>query len=447
MPPAVRPDLPADRRLAGAAALAYVIASGVENMELLRAPAFGAPADAIRAAHADGTLAAVTLGAGALSLGAYAVFAVGLAGHRRAALAGGFAGIVLAALALFAGAVLAATGGDLTDGATRAAHAWQLGLRMLSGPCLALLLLAGSRELAPWLRRSARAVAVPLALAPLAAIVQHEALLAAALAAFALHALWVAGGRPRLDRRRAPAPRAVPRAGARGRPGRRGAARAAGGDRDVLRVGARAAAARRVRPAPSTSARRSSTGRRCAVRSRPCGAAGRGGGRVSCRRSGGVTAHLGRSTFGRLQAWAWLVLFGGFPVSTGLLLRSRPARPGPGGPRSSPVAAVLGAAVAASASAGAALWLDPARSGCRRSAGASSAGGSRCWHVRRLGGCRGPARRPDGRRSRWWRCPPARCSPWRAPAPPIPRTSPPSPPSRRPARSSCSPAATASRRA
>ena len=64
-------------RIAGAAGLAYVIASGVENMELLRAPAFGAPAAEIRAAYADGALAAVTLGAGALSLAAYAVFVAG----------------------------------------------------------------------------------------------------------------------------------------------------------------------------------------------------------------------------------------------------------------------------------------------------------------------------------------------------------------------------------
>ena len=78
----------ATQRAIGAAGLGYVLLAGVENMELLRAPVFGAPAAEIRAAYADGALAAVTIGAGALSLVCFAVFAAGLAARDRAAFAG-----------------------------------------------------------------------------------------------------------------------------------------------------------------------------------------------------------------------------------------------------------------------------------------------------------------------------------------------------------------------
>lgn len=355
MRPALR--LEPRARIAGAAGLAYAITSGVENMELLRAPGFGAPAAEIRAAYADGALAAVTLGAGALSLAAYAVVVAGLAGRRRAGLAGGFAGIVLAAAALFAGAVLAATGGDLTDGATRAAHTWQLTLRMLSGPCLALFLVAAAADLPPWLARTARAVAVPLALAPLAALTRDDALLAAALVAFGLHAVWIA---------------AV------------GLAWTAGGVRRaaflllVLAAGLIGSAllalpeatgayfAWALAPAPLAawaggvylaSAAVYAAGLRApaqAVRPLLAGAVV-----LSASVLAITLAHLDAFDLGRLQAWAWLVLFAAFAAATGGLLARAPRGRGPGPALPPPARAALATAALGLAATGVALWLDP----------------------------------------------------------------------------------------
>ena len=44
------------RRLAGAAALAYVLGVSIENMEVLEAPTIGSPIAEIRANYADQTL-------------------------------------------------------------------------------------------------------------------------------------------------------------------------------------------------------------------------------------------------------------------------------------------------------------------------------------------------------------------------------------------------------
>jgi hypothetical protein len=87
-------------------------------------------------------------------------------------------------------------------------------------------------------------------------------------------------------------------------------------------------------------------------------------------------AHLGKFDLGRLQAWAWLVLFGGFALTTGALLvaggraardedaalapraRAVPARDE--GSALAPWARALLAVVAAALVAlGAGLWIDP----------------------------------------------------------------------------------------
>src|SRR5215207_4918512 len=94
---------------AGAAALGYVIAAGVENMELLRAPLPGAGAAAIRTAYADGALAAVCALSGILSLLFYVAFAAALAPRLRmprAALTCALAGPALALAGIVASAPL-----------------------------------------------------------------------------------------------------------------------------------------------------------------------------------------------------------------------------------------------------------------------------------------------------------------------------------------------------
>ena len=66
------------RRITGAAALAYVAAAAIENMELLGMPRLGGSPAAIEAAYADTALGVVTVAAGALSLLCYVAFAFGL---------------------------------------------------------------------------------------------------------------------------------------------------------------------------------------------------------------------------------------------------------------------------------------------------------------------------------------------------------------------------------
>jgi hypothetical protein len=183
-----------DRRLrvAGAAGLAYVVLAGVENMEVLRAPAPDAAAAGIRAAYADQALAAATALAGVASLASYAVFAVALASRapRRApAIAAGLAGPLLALAGIVATAplVLGAAG---SDRAVRGAYALQHDLRLLAGPCLALVVvsIAAGGILPAALRRAAAPLAVALAVAPLALAGPGTG---AATAAFGLHSLWL----------------------------------------------------------------------------------------------------------------------------------------------------------------------------------------------------------------------------------------------------------------
>jgi hypothetical protein len=70
--------------------------------------------------------------------------------------------------------------------------------------------------------------------------------------------------------------------------------------------------------------------------------------------------HLDKFDLGRLQAWAWLVLFAGFALATAavLVMGERPARAGTPLPRWS--RALFAAIAAALTGAGLALWIDPA---------------------------------------------------------------------------------------
>ena len=353
MPPALR-----HARAIGAAGLGYVLLAGVENMELLRAPVFGAPAAEIRAAYADGALAAVTIGAGALSLACFAVFAAGLAARDRAAFAGAVAGLLLAAAALFAGAVLAATAGDLSDATTESLLDARLTLRLLSGPCLALFILRASRGLARPLAAVARPLAVALALTPLAALAHERALLVAALVVFGLHSLWIAGlslAWTAGSARRAAFLLLVIAAGLVGAallavPGATGAffawplapeplAAWAGG----VYVGAAAVYAAGLR-VPASAARPLLAG--AVVLSSSVFAI--------------TLAHLDLFDLGRLQAWAWLVLFAGFALTTAVLLRRSPgARPDAPAVHAAARAALAVVAVALAGIA-AVLWADPA---------------------------------------------------------------------------------------
>jgi hypothetical protein len=147
-----------------------VIAAGVENMELLGAPLFGAPAAEVRAVYADQALALVTSTAGVLSLAFYCVFVAGLFSltRSRAALFG-LAAVALAAVGLSFGLVLAVDVAGLSDPTVRSLYELQLFLRLLAGALMALFLvvIARSGELPAALRWSARVAAVPLVLGPL----------------------------------------------------------------------------------------------------------------------------------------------------------------------------------------------------------------------------------------------------------------------------------------
>jgi hypothetical protein len=83
------------RRVTGAAALSYVVLAAIENMELLGAPALGAPAAEVRAVYDDTALSVITTTAGALLLAGCAAFAALLAKRwLPAAMAGGARGHV-----------------------------------------------------------------------------------------------------------------------------------------------------------------------------------------------------------------------------------------------------------------------------------------------------------------------------------------------------------------
>jgi hypothetical protein len=374
--PSALPRVRVAHRLAGAAALGYVIAAGVENMELLRAPGPGAGAADVRAAYADGALAAVTAAAGVLSLVLYAVFAASLApGLRRprAALASGLAGAALALAGIVAAAPLVLDGGaGMTGEAVVSAAELQRTLRQLAGPCMALFLLCAAAAVPRPLARAAPAIALPLALAPVAGHVP-------AAIAFSLHALWIwlaalwllFGGVPMaaLVRRSAFLLLVV-------------AAGAVGAALLIVPDATGSFFAWGLRPAPLAafaggvyvgSAAVYAAGLRAPwgeARALVAAAVV-----LSVSVLAVTLAHLDVFDLGRLQAWAWLALFAAFAVTTcGLLIAGgRPARRGVPLPR--PARAALALAGIALGGIGIRLWIDP---GALPDLGGRFAG---CWAV------------------------------------------------------------------
>jgi hypothetical protein len=357
-------------RLAGAAGLGYVIAAGVENMELLGAPLPGAAAADIRAAYADQALAAVTWSAGVVSLLLYVVFVASLAPRLRwprAALAGGIVGPALALAGVIANAPLVLDAGLSDDTVVAVADAQQ-SLRQSAGPFMALFLFClGASDVLPGrLSRAARAIAVPLALTPLAAVTDAHWMQVAAVVAFGLHALvvwlaslWlIAGGgvAPAVLIRRAVFLMVAVAAGLVGVallivPGATGTYFAWGLAPDSLAafaggvyVGSAALYAAGLR-APWRQARALVAA--AAV--------------LSVSVCVVTLAHLELFDFDRLQTWAWLVLFPGFALATSglLIVGLRPLREHDGVALAGWIRAMLGIVAAVLAAIGVGLWIDP----------------------------------------------------------------------------------------
>jgi hypothetical protein len=355
--------------LAGAAGLAYVVCAGVENMELLGSPLPGASAGDIRAAYADQALVAVMALAGILSLLFYAWFAATLAPRLRrprAALLGGIGGPLLALAGIVASAPLVLDGGaGLSDSGVRSAFDLQQTLRLLAGPLMALFLFCAADAFPPMLSRAARWVALPLALTPLAAATGEHALYVAALVALGLHALiiwlaslWLLVGRgvaPAVLVRRAAFLMLVVAAGLIGVallivPGATATFFAWGLAPESLAafgggvyVGSAVVYGAALR-APWREARALVAA--AAVLS------------VSVLVISLV--HIDIFDLGRLQSWAWLVLFGGFALATTALLVVGREPVGGGTPLPRWTCALLGTVACALLAIGVGLWDDPA---------------------------------------------------------------------------------------
>jgi hypothetical protein len=372
-------------RFAGIAGLVYAASAAIENMGLLEAPTLASPVADVRALYEDQALALVTSLAGALELVAYCVFALALFGLLRErertgegwsflALVGGVAGPVVAASGLAATAVLVADGGaGLGDDAVATVFDLSLTARMLSGGFLALFM-AGvglsalrSGALPSWLAWYACAAALPLAIAPVAAFAAEDAVQVAARIAFSLQALWIlltsfwlaladGSGRVAFVRRCAflllvlgaglvgIALLVVP--GATGEffawgLGPEPLAAFAGG----VYVGSAAVYA-------------------LALRSEQHDAHGLVVGAVVLSVSVLVITltHLDQFDFGRLQAWAWVALFGGFSLVTSALLvlgRTAHREATAAEPLAAPVRGVLTLVSVVLGALALALWVDP----------------------------------------------------------------------------------------
>ena len=364
-------------RATGTAGIGYAVGAGVENMNVLQSPGLGSPAAAIRAAYSGGE-AVVAIAAGSLALVAFAAFAVGLYRYRspgavgpaapdrrpvavpaRVGLVCGLLGAASAAVGLMTNGVLWLRIDGLPDDAVVALFSVHPRLQVLAGPFVGVFLLAatGTDALPAWLGAPGRVVGAALTLAPTALLVGGGA---AVTVGFALFTVWVfvagvwlavAGPFPAaVLLRRAlflvlvvaaglvgvvllAAPHATATFFSWGLAPRPLAAFAGGvylGSAAVYALAGR-------RPWPE-------------VHGLVAGAA------VLAVSVLGVTfVHLDRFDPGRLQAWAWVVLFGLFAVLTvGLLGTTGPPA---AGPRAAwpfvAVATVLGVLTAV-------LWISPA---------------------------------------------------------------------------------------
>jgi hypothetical protein len=191
-------------RIAGFAAIGYAAAVGVENMDVLTTPGLGSSAAEIRAAFADGGPVLLGIVAGGLALVLFVVFAVafygGLSaggGWAVAGLVGGILGPLLAAIGVVADAALLAGMTALPDDAVRGLFEIHPRLQLLAGPFVGLFLLgsgvAGLRTgvLTPRLARPACVLGPLLALTPLALLDPAGVGPALATVGFALFSLWV----------------------------------------------------------------------------------------------------------------------------------------------------------------------------------------------------------------------------------------------------------------
>ena len=247
-----RSDLPANRlRAAGAAGLAYVVLAGVENMEVLRAPApMRAPRDPRRLRRPGARGATAPRGRGL----ARGLRLLRRDARRRATDAGRRRGDRRARprpRGIAATAPLCSGRGRRRRGARRLRTAARpaAARRPLHGARPAAV--AAARRLPRALAGAGRPLAAVLALTPLALA---GAGTGAATVVFGLHSLWLGAaslwllGGAGADAARAAPPRRLPRPG-RGRGRRRARAdRVPGRGRDLLRLGAGAAAPSRPSP-------------------------------------------------------------------------------------------------------------------------------------------------------------------------------------------------------
>jgi hypothetical protein len=348
--------MPSRRHLiTGAAGLGYVVGAAVENMGLLDAPLLGAGVAEIRAAHADHALAVVGVAAGVVSLACYVVFAAFLA---RRWLPFAVAGALLALSGVVANALMI---GDPAAALSELA----LSTRYLAGPFMALFLW-GAAGGAGSLRRPGRAIAVVLALTPLA-LTAARAPQVGAILAFGAHSLWIwlvslrllCGGAGRVElARRAAFLMLVVAAGAVGIallavPGATGTFFAWGLAPTALAafsggvyVGSAAVYAAGLALGPRAA--------------RPLAP---GAVVLSVSVLVVTLVHLEIFDLHRLQAWAWLVLFAGFALVTAALAVIGHAAPGPGPAVPLWTRVAFAAAAAALSIAAAALWADPAAYG------------------------------------------------------------------------------------
>jgi hypothetical protein len=376
----IRGDRAGARRLAGIAGLGYVAGVAIENMEILDAPLLDSPVADIRALYADEAFAWVTLGAGAVALVFYCLFAVALfrllrpaGGWGVAMLVGGIGGPLVAVAGLVAVGSLLASGSP-SDGDVDRLFDFYLRARVVSGALVALFLAGVGvaalrvRALPAWLAGYAAALAVPMAVAPIAAFAGSDALEVAVRLAFALQTLWIfftslwllfadGSGIPSFVRRCAFLLLVIA-AGLIGLallavPGATGEFFAWGLGPEPL-----AAFAGGVYVGSATVYAFALPAGAREVRGLVAGAAV-----LSVSVFAITLGHLDQFDFGRLQAWAWVVLFAGFSVvMLGLLVVERPDA-APGLPLAGWARALFAAVAAVLGALGVALWIDPTELG------------------------------------------------------------------------------------
>jgi len=381
---------PDARRACAVAGIAYVLLAGVENLDLLGSPGFSSPFDEIAGRYSgDRALLVVTGLCGAASLLCYLAFVLAVWALPRAqdapagrwpavGIAGGAAAFLLAASGQIAHLALVARGpaGLDDEDLTRALHQVDLGSRTLAGlPAFVFLVAVGvagrrTRAIPEPLARAAVAVGVLTLAGSLAGLAAGDGARAAVVVAFGLAAAWILavsvwllldGWEPARDDPPAMTAARV-MCGAVGlAAGLSGLALLAvpGATGDYFAWG--------LAPAPlaalvggfylasALTYWRGAGADWAAARVLVVGILA-----LSVPILAATLMHLDVFNFGRLAAWAWVILFGLFPLAAAAVLlgRRRGVRPGP--PDLGPVVrgglTILAIAFAAAALA---LWVDP----------------------------------------------------------------------------------------